>query len=75
MKPAGYEHRLYGEASKYTGLFFPVNQNELEKLSSLSLISLNLLRAEGQKMNTAVLKLSEPKIGDQIPDVPAVGAN
>ena len=36
---AGYEHRLYARASKYTGLFWPVNLPQFEKLTKLNLIS------------------------------------
>src|SRR5262249_1595406 len=33
-----YEHRLYTQARKYTGLFWPVNLPRLQRLKSLSLI-------------------------------------
>jgi len=78
LKTVGYEHRLYNESRKYTGLFWPVNQDELEKLSSLSLISLNALQGEAaQEKNIAEIKLSQPRPEDQIPDprVPVVKAN
>ncbi len=66
-----YEHRLYSEAGKYTGLFWPVNTDELEKLSTLKLISLNELQNEAVKQKTnAELKLSQPRTDDQIPDPP-----
>jgi hypothetical protein len=74
----GYEHRLYGGAGKYTGLFWSINQDELEKLSSLSLISLNALRVEALKQKSTVeVKLSEPRFEDQIPDpvVPVLKVN
>jgi hypothetical protein len=78
LKIVGYEHRLYQQSGKYTGLFWSINLDELENLSSLSLLSLNALRAEALKRkNTAEVKLSEPRVADPIPDpiVPVVKAN
>jgi hypothetical protein len=78
LEIVGYEHRLYREVGKYTGLFWSINRDELEKLSGLRLISLNALRAEaGKQKNFAEVKLSEPRVEDQIPDpkVPVVKAN
>jgi hypothetical protein len=69
LRVVGHEHRLYGQARKYTGLFWSINQDELEKLSSLSLISLNALREGASKQkNTVVVKLSAPRLDDPIPD-------
>jgi hypothetical protein len=69
VKVVGYEHRLYSQAGKYTGLFWKVNEDELAKLSSLKLLSLNALRdtAEKQKKRAEV-KLPEPRGEDPIPD-------
>jgi hypothetical protein len=69
LNVVGHEHRLYREARKYTGLFWSINEDELEKLSSLSLISLNALKDEASKRkNTVVVKLSDPRSEDPIPD-------
>ena len=53
----------------YTGLFWSINQDELDKLSSLSVISLKAVRNEASKQkNTLVFKLSGPRLDDPIPD-------
>jgi hypothetical protein len=78
LRVVGHEHRLYGQARKYTGLFWSINQDELEKLSSLSLISLNAVRDEASKQkNTVAVKLSTPRLDDPIPDptLPSVKAS
>jgi hypothetical protein len=75
LKPVGCEHRLYRKSNKYTGLFWSVNGDELETLSSLSLLSLNALQAKAaEQKNTAEVKLSEPRVEDPIPEprVPVV---
>jgi hypothetical protein len=68
---AGYEHRFYTQAGKYTGLFWPVNAAQFEDLQRFRLISLNRLRAEAVKLgNTAELKLSRPQSDDKPPQPP-----
>ena len=47
LKIVGYEHRLYSRAGQYTGLFWPVTQAQLEKLSNVSLISLDAVAETG----------------------------
>jgi hypothetical protein len=76
-KALAYEHRLYTEASKYTGLFWPINQDELNKLSSLSMLSMNALRVEAirQKNSPEEIKLSQPRPEDQVPEPPVVKVN
>ena len=61
---AGHEHRFYTRAGKYTGLFWPVGQAQLDRLKSLGVVSLSdvRMRAEKQK-TTAVLKLPQPQPG------------
>ena len=71
VETVGYEHRLYTQAGKYTGLFWPVNQPQLQKLSSLNLIALDAFRDEAEQQKNAVeIKLSRPRIDDQIPGPP-----
>jgi hypothetical protein len=69
VKVVGYEHRLYSQARKYTGLFWKVNPDELKKLKSLKLLSLDALRDAAKKQNKTVqFELSEPQVDDRIPD-------
>jgi hypothetical protein len=68
VEAAGYEHRVYARANKYTGLFWPVNQPQFEKLTKLSLISLGALRSDAtSRKHTAEIKLERPRDDDQIP--------
>ena len=60
----GYEHRFYSRANRYTGVFWPVNHDQFDKLKSLSLISLVKIRALAEKQRTsAVIKLPVPEPG------------
>lgn len=61
---AGHEHRFYTRAGRYTGLFWPVNEAQFNKLTSLGLVSLPeiLKRAEKQKA-MAEIKLPPPQPG------------
>jgi hypothetical protein len=71
VQTVGYEHRLYSQAGKYTGLFWPVNKPQIQMLSSLNLIALGAFRDEAEQHKNAVeIKLSRPRIEDQIPDPP-----
>jgi len=71
LKIVGYEHHLYSRASKYTGLFWPVNQPKLEKLSGVSLIALDAFRNQAKKEKcTLEIKLPPPRVEDQLPDPP-----
>jgi hypothetical protein len=72
LQVVGYEHRLYSEAGKYTGLFWPVNQPKLEKLRSLSLIAIDAFRNQADNLKCKIdLKLPPPRAEDQIPKPPA----
>jgi hypothetical protein len=67
----GYEHRLYSRAGKYTGLFWPVTQAKLAKLSNVSLISLGALRDQAEKEKRYVeVNLPPPSDADQLPAPP-----
>ena len=60
----GYEHRFYSRANRYTGVFWPVNHDQFDKLKSLSLISLVKIRALAEQQRTsAVIKLPVPEPG------------
>jgi hypothetical protein len=68
---AGYEHRFYGQAGKYAGLFWPVNMAQFQDLHTFRLVSLNRLRNEAGKLkNTAEVKLARPQSDDKPPDPP-----
>ncbi len=41
----GQEHRFYTDASKYTGVFWPVTKAEAENIRSLSIISVEALKS------------------------------
>ena len=60
--PTGYEHRFFSRASKYTGLFWDVNPDQLEKLKSLSLISLKNIRQLAEKQGTTAVLEKLPAI-------------
>jgi len=67
----GYEHHLFSQARKYTGLFWPVNQPQFQKLSRLSVIGLEAFQREAViRGQTCVIKLRRPVIGDPIPIPP-----
>jgi hypothetical protein len=71
VETVGYEHRLFTRAGKYTGLFWPVNLPQFQKLSSLSLIALDAFRDEAEKQKHAVeIRLSRPGTEDQLPSPP-----
>jgi hypothetical protein len=71
LKIVGYEHRLYSRAGKYTGLFWPVTQDQLSKLGNVGLISLAASREQAEKeKRTAEVKLLAPRDGDQLPVPP-----
>jgi hypothetical protein len=65
----GIEHRLYADADSYTGIFWPVREEQAEDIA-LQLISLNAFKkvASQAQLN----KLSEPGLGDviSVPQVP-----
>jgi hypothetical protein len=65
---AGHEHRLYSRANRYTGLFWPVNEDQRKQLSTLNLISIDAFRSEATiEKNAKTFELSRPRIEDQIP--------
>jgi hypothetical protein len=72
---AGYEHRFYSQAGKYTGLFWPVNRSQFERIRKFQLVSLNRLRAEAAKQKNAVdINLAEPRANVKPPPPPqAIG--
>ena len=76
VETAGFEHRLYTRANKYTGLFWPVNEPQFQQFTKLSLISLDAFRSEASKQkNTAEFKLKQPRDDDPTPDpLVSVGA-
>jgi hypothetical protein len=72
LRIGGHEHRLYSQAGKYTGLFWPVNPPELQRLAGLGLIALDQFRGQAEKQNTLEIKLGQPAVESQIPAPPAV---
>ena len=72
---AGHEHRFYTAAAKYTGLFWPVNQPQFEKLKEVGVTSLAQLLGQAEKQKTTVsLKLPIPQAG-RLPQPPAAIRN
>jgi hypothetical protein len=73
LKVVGYEHRLYSEAGKYTGLFWPVGPTEFKSLAGLGLLDLDRLREQAEKArNMLRMKLDPPTVESQIPKLPNV---
>jgi hypothetical protein len=64
----GIEHRLYSEADRYTGIFWPVREEQTQDLALqlISLESFKKIASHGQLKN-----LGEPVLADTIP-VPQV---
>ncbi len=66
LEPRGQEHRFYGEAGKYSGLFWSVNADQLrEKLSSLRLTSVAAFKRDAEKTGFTI----------RLQDLQAPGAN
>jgi hypothetical protein len=68
-----YEHRFYSQAGngKYTGLFWPINPSQRERIKSLQLISLRRLRQIAEKNQTSVsITLPKPRGESKPPDPP-----
>jgi hypothetical protein len=68
----GYEHRLYSQAGKYTGLFWPVNQAKFKRLAQFSLISLGKFREAAARDHTLELPLGPPRVDEPIPAPPKI---
>jgi hypothetical protein len=68
----GHEHRLYSQASKYTGVFWPVSQEKFKQLAHFSLISLRRLQAAAAGDHTLVLPLGPPRVDEPIPAPPKI---
>ncbi|HKM53992.1 MAG TPA: hypothetical protein VJY33_11330, partial [Isosphaeraceae bacterium] len=68
----GHEHRLYSQAGKYTGLFWPVNQAKFQRLAQFSLISLRKLSAVAERDCTLELPLGPPRVDESIPAPPKI---
>jgi hypothetical protein len=60
---AGYEHRFYMDAGKYTGIFWNVTPAEAQELPYLQLISLEALRDKARATSVKGLTLPEPGVG------------
>jgi len=69
---AGYEHRLYTQANKYTGLFWPVIAEELSQLKGLNLISIADFQKQAKTLEYSIadmkLPVPRPDINDKTPD-------
>ena len=72
LRIVGHEHRLYSQARKYTGLFWPVNPPEFQRLAGLGLIALDEIRGQAKKTNALEMKLGQPAVESQIPAPPSV---
>jgi hypothetical protein len=70
----GCEHRLYSDANKYTGIFWPVNESGGAEFT-LQLMSLNKIKANAK--HAEINNLPPPQSGDRCPveEVPHVGAS
>jgi hypothetical protein len=68
----GYEHRIYSQADKYTGLFWPVSQASFKRLAHFSLISLRKFQAAAEGAHTLELRLKPPRVDELIPTPPKI---
>jgi hypothetical protein len=72
----GHEHRLYSQAGKYTGVFWPVNPPKFKQLTGLGLLDLDRLLKQAVEARNTVRMLPEvlgpPTEEDRIPDPPRV---
>jgi Mg-chelatase subunit ChlD len=58
--PEGQEHRLYKEADKYTGIFWPVSEDQAKNLT-LGLIPLEQFKKEAQHSRLVELRPPDPQ--------------
>jgi hypothetical protein len=72
LQIVGHEHRVYSQAGKYTGLFWPVNPPQFQRLAGLGLIALDEFRGQADKKNMLEIKLGQPTVESQIPAPPNV---
>lgn|GEM_PF-3039563 len=72
LQIVGHEHRVYSQAGKYTGLFWPVNPPQFQRLAGLGLIALDEFRGQAEKQNMLEIKLGQPTVESQIPAPPNV---
>ena len=62
LQVVGHEHRVYSKAGKYTGLFWPVNPSEFQRLAGLDLVALDEFREQAGKDNVLEIKLGQPTV-------------
>ena len=56
IDPAGTEHRFYTKARRYTGIFWPVTEDQMrETLRGLELVSLAEFKAQAARRGHAVV--------------------
>lgn len=65
---SGGEHRLYSDANKYTGIFWPMDEARAKQFK-MQLISLEAFKQAAKQTESGVhhgrlLKLAEPQLGD-----------
>ena len=72
LQVIGHEHRIYSQAGKYTGLFWPVNQAEFQRLAGMGFIALDEFQKQAGTRNTLQIKLEQPSVQSQIPAPPSV---
>jgi hypothetical protein len=56
IEPTGFEHHFYTQAHKYTGIFWPVDEERAKSLQALRLFSVDKFKAAP----TTTLIKSEP---------------
>jgi hypothetical protein len=72
LEITGHEHRVYSQAGRYTGLFWPVNEPQFQRIAGFSLIDLREFRSQAEKQHTLEIKLGQPRVEDRVPAPPAV---
>lgn len=68
----GQIHRFYQEAGKYTGIFYPFTEEDVDNMSELFLISVKQLKKHSHTLHVGPDELIGPK-GEKGPGVPTTG--
>ena len=69
VRVEGQEHRYYADAGKYTGIFWPVTEEQANELQSLGVISVNAFKREAEQRGYYMQmdKLGPPTASDVRP--------
>ncbi|MFO0890561.1 MAG: hypothetical protein U0790_15635 [Isosphaeraceae bacterium] len=75
LQDVRHEHRIYTQAGKYTGLFWPVPPAEFQRMAGLALVDLEQFKEQaGKKRDTMRINLGQPTVESQVPSPPVVSS-